>query len=190
MGYYSDPYQPCEGKLRQTRRVLELLLERGFSTSILTKSDLVLRDVDLLAGMDSANVSVSVAFDDDRVRELFEANTIDTGRRIEALRRLKEAGVRTSALVCPVIPRITDVMALIDAVAPHAEAIWVYGLSVEGATQRSWRNVEDVLRRRFPELKEDIEAVVLGSNDAYWSGLRQELLAVQEKKNLDLRIHV
>jgi DNA repair photolyase len=46
MGYYTDPYQPCEAEYLQTRKVLELLLEKGFTVSILTKSDLVLRDLD------------------------------------------------------------------------------------------------------------------------------------------------
>ena len=108
MGWQTDPYQPCEAKYRQTRQVLELLLEKGFSASILTKSDLVLRDSDILQKMNAANVSVSVAFNDNRTRCLFEANTMDTEKRIEALHQMKAAGVRTGALICPVIPYITD----------------------------------------------------------------------------------
>jgi DNA repair photolyase len=138
MGYHCDPYQPCESQLRQTRRTLELLLERGFSASILTKSDLFLRDIDILRSMAQANVSVSVAFTDDRVRDLFEANTIDTQCRIDALPKLREAGIGTSALICPVIPYITDVMPLVDELAPFTDAIWVYGLSVQEPSQRCW----------------------------------------------------
>ena len=66
MGWQTDPYQPCEAEYRQTRQVLELLLEKGFSTSILTKSDLVVRDTDLLQKMNEASVSFSVAFNDNR----------------------------------------------------------------------------------------------------------------------------
>ena len=62
MGYHTDPYQPCEADYRQTRKVLELLLQKGFSHSILTKSDLVIRDIDILEEMNDAAVSVSVAF--------------------------------------------------------------------------------------------------------------------------------
>ena len=64
MGYHTDPYQPCEAEYQQTRKVLELLFEKGFSASILTKSDLVVRDVDILAEMKDAAVNVSVAFND------------------------------------------------------------------------------------------------------------------------------
>jgi DNA repair photolyase len=90
MGYFTDPYQPCEADLRQTRTALELFRERGFSAGILTKSETVLRDRDILAETADSNVSVSVAFDDDRVKRLFEGNTIETSRRIEVLGRLKE----------------------------------------------------------------------------------------------------
>ncbi len=109
MGYKTDPYQPCETEYRQTRQVLKLLLEKGFSASILTKSDLILRDIDVLKKMDNASVSVSVAFNDNRVRQQFEFNTIDTEARIGALVKLRKAGIKTSALICPVIHYITDV---------------------------------------------------------------------------------
>jgi len=77
MGWHTDPYQPCKAECRHTRKVLALLLEKGFSASILTKSDLVLRDMDLLASMENASVSVSVSFNDNDVRRLFEANTME-----------------------------------------------------------------------------------------------------------------
>ncbi|MCP4709484.1 MAG: radical SAM protein, partial [Planctomycetes bacterium] len=160
MGYYTDPYQPCEGKYRQTRKVLELLLEKGFSAGVLTKSDMVVRDADLLGQMDDASVSVSVAFTDDSVRRLFEANTIDTEKRIEALGALREAGVRTSALICPVIPYITDVVELIDRLAGKAEVIWIYGLSILDRSEKNWVNVERILGRHFPELKDRVVEII------------------------------
>jgi DNA repair photolyase len=190
MGYYTDPYQPCEKALRQTRNVLELFLKKGFSASILTKSDLVLRDIELLREMNSANIGVSVAFNDNRTRQLFEADTIDTERRIDALRKLKADGIATSALVCPVIPHITDAVALIDALVPHTDRIWLYGLSVPDPDQRSWHNVQDILRRHFPGLKKEIETAVLDSGHCYWSSLRNYLQELQNKRTLNLRIHI
>ena len=93
MGWHTDPYQPCEKECCQTRQALELLQSKGFSAGVLTKSDLILRDMDLLQKMDQASVSVSVAFKDNAVRQLFEADTMDTEPRIEALRKFKAAGV-------------------------------------------------------------------------------------------------
>lgn len=190
LGYHSDPYQPCEADRLQTRTVLEILLERGISASLLTKSDLVLRDADLLREMPRANVSVSVAFTDDIVRRRFEGCTIETQRRIDVLRDLKEAGIRTSAMICPVIPYITDVLALIDGLAPHTDVIRVYGLSVQGTQPRYWSNVQDVLSRYYSELKGDIEAAVFAGGHPYWVDLRERLEDVKVSQGLDLRIHV
>jgi DNA repair photolyase len=190
MGWQTDPYQPCEAEYRQTRQVLELLLEKGFSASILTKSDLVLRDMDVLQDMNSATVSVSVAFNDDDVRQQFEAHTIDTEARITALRQLKNAGIKTSALICPVIPYITDVKPLIETLAPHADVIWIYGLSIQERSDRSWQNVQGILHNCFPDLKEQIETVVFSQDHSYWIQLRQELLELQKERQLHLSIHL
>lgn len=84
MGYFADPCQPCEVAYRQTRKALELFLEKDFSVSILTKSDLILRDIDILQEIDNASVSASVAFNDNHIRQQFEANTINTEARITA----------------------------------------------------------------------------------------------------------
>ena len=170
--------------------MLELLLEKGLSASILTKSDLILRDTDLLQKMNEATVSVSVAFNDNDVRRLFESNTMDTEARINALEKLKTAGLRTSALICPVIPYITDVIPLIDMLAPHTDKIWIYGLSMLNRTDQNWQNVESILENHFPDLKKQIESVVFSKNHSYWEKLRQELEYLQKDRKLNLSIHV
>ena len=190
MGYYTDPYQPCEADLNQTRKVLKLFLEKGFSASILTKSDLVARDMDLLKGMDHASVSVSVAFNDNHIRQQFEANTIDTELRIEALRKLRDSGIKTSALICPVIPYITDVTPLIEMLAPYTDAIWLYGLSIEDRSDRNWQNVQGILHTHFPDLKEQIETVLFAEEHSYWAEQRQQLSELMKDRKLDLRIHL
>jgi DNA repair photolyase len=190
MGYYTDPYQPCEADLNQTRKVLKLFLEKGFSGSILTKYDLVVRDMGLLKGMDHASVSVSVAFNDNHIRQHFEADTIDTEARIRALQKLREAGIQTSALICPVIPYITDVTPLIEMLTPYTDAIWIYGLIIEDRSDRNWQNVQSILNTHFPDLKEQIETVLFTEEHSYWTELRQQLTELQKERKLDLRIHL
>jgi DNA repair photolyase len=190
MGYYSDPYQPCEVKHRQTRQVLELFVEKGFSASILTKSDLVCRDVDILSKMDGANVSVSVAFNDNDVRQRFEASTIDTESRINSLVTLQEAGISTSALICPVLPFITDVAPLINQLATCTDVIWIYGLGIENRSYRNWHNIQSILKDHYPLLKPKIEEVIFNKDHAYWTNLRKELLEIQKDSQLNLKIHL
>ena len=169
MGYYTDPYQPCEAEYRQTRKVLELFLTRGFSASILTKSDLVVRDIDILKEMNEASISVSVAFNDNQTRRLFEFNTIYTEKRVEALHQLKEAGISTSALLCPVIPYITDTIPLIDMLEPYTDVIWIYGLNIKDPSGQNWLNCQKILNRHFPDLLEKVEPAIFSRDHNYWS---------------------
>jgi DNA repair photolyase len=190
MSYYTDPYQPCDIEQCQTRKVLKLFLEMGSSASILTKSDLVVRDMDLLKEMDGASVSVSVAFNDNHIRQQFEAKTIDTEDRIAALSKLREAGIKTSALICPVIPFITDVVPLVDMLEPHTDVIWIYGLSINERSDKNWQNFQDILNRHFPKLKEQIELAVFSADHSYWIQLRQDLEKLQKDRQLNLNIHL
>jgi DNA repair photolyase len=190
MGYFTDPYQPCEAGYRQTRKALELLLEKDFSVSILTKSDLVLRDIDILQEIDDASVSISVAFNNNHSRQQFESNTIDTESRITALRKLRQAGIKTSALICPVIPYITEVIPLIDMLELHTDVIWIYGLSIQERSDRNWRNVQDILNSHFHNLKEQIEVATFSKDDSYWIQLRQDLRKLQKNRQINLRIHL
>jgi len=190
MGYHTDPYQPCEAEYKQTRKVLELFLKKGFSASILTKSDLIVRDIDILKKMNSAAVSISVAFNDNSTRRLFEARTMDTEKRIAALRKLKEAGIRTGALVCPVIPYITDAIQLIDMLEPYADVIWIYGLSITDRLEQNWLSIQKILRSQFPDLVDQIESAVLSKEHMYWSQLRENLVVLKNNRQLNLNIHL
>ena len=190
MGYHSDPYQPCEAEYRQTRKVLELFLKKGFSASILTKSDLVVRDIEILKEMNDAAISVSVAFNDNQTRRLFEANTIDTEKRIEALNNLKEAGIRTGALLCPIIPFITDAIQLIDMLEPCADVIWIYGLSIDDRSDQNWLNIQKILSSQSPNLIGQIEPVIFSKNHSYWAELRESLEMLKKDRKLNLNIHI
>jgi DNA repair photolyase len=111
MGTNTDPYQRCEGKYRLTRGVLEALNDHGNPFSILTKSPLVVRDLDILTAA-SASTEVTVNFSvgtlDEQVWRATEPGTPHPRRRIEAMRRLADAGIRTGALMAPVLPGLSD----------------------------------------------------------------------------------
>jgi DNA repair photolyase len=111
MGTNTDPYQPIETRYRITREVLELCLETRHPVTITTKSDRVLRDLDLLTEMarhDLVSVGVSVTSIEPRLSRLLEPRASSPGKRISALGRLVQAGVPCHVSVAPVIPSITD----------------------------------------------------------------------------------
>ncbi|WP_159981625.1 MULTISPECIES: PA0069 family radical SAM protein [unclassified Novosphingobium] len=111
MGTNTDPYQPIENTYRITRDVLELCLETRHPVTITTKSDRVLRDLDLLVALaqrDLVSVGISVTSLDPKLSQLLEPRASSPAKRMAALGRLAEAGVPAHVSVAPVIPAITD----------------------------------------------------------------------------------
>lgn len=175
MGMNTDPYQPAEEDLGQTRKVLEALDREGFSVCILTKSDLVLRDSGIIKRMQGSSVGFSLAFADEDARSAFESDTTTLGARLEALEKLSEAGIETYALIDPVIPGITDVEALLEMLAPRVDTVWVYALRMTSREAPNWRATRDVLLARFPGALEEVERAAFDEDDDYWVALREEL---------------
>ncbi|HEU5265145.1 MAG TPA: radical SAM protein, partial [Jatrophihabitans sp.] len=111
MGTNTDPYQRAEAKYRLTRGVLEALAERSNPFSILTKSPLVTRDLDVLveaARRAHVSVNFSIGTLDQRVWRASEPGTPNPLRRIDAMARLSAAGIRTGALMAPILPGLSD----------------------------------------------------------------------------------
>jgi len=103
-----DPYQPLETKYELTKKCLEILVRYGWPITIQTKSPLVLRDVDLFRKSDKIEVGLSVTTAADGVRQLFEPSAPSIKERIEALKKLHLAGIRTYAMIAPMLPGVDE----------------------------------------------------------------------------------
>lgn len=111
IGTNTDPYQPIEKKYRIMREILEVLDAASHPVTIVTKSALVTRDIDILARMAErglAKVAISVTTMDKALTRSMEPRAATTTRRLEALRALSQAGIPTSVLVAPIVPGLTD----------------------------------------------------------------------------------
>ena len=122
IGTNTDPYQPIERKYQVMRGILEVLERAGHPVGIVTKSALILRDLDILARLAERNlvkVALSVTTLDPKLARTMEPRAATPGRRLEALRQLSAAGVPTSVMVAPVIPAINDadIERILDAAA-------------------------------------------------------------------------
>ncbi|HSE84546.1 MAG TPA: radical SAM protein [Thermodesulfobacteriota bacterium] len=116
----TDPYLPLEAKFRLTRGVLECLIDTDFEVTILTRSPLVTRDIDIFKRLRSVEVGFSVPTDREDVRKIFEPNATPISSRIKALGKLKEEGIRTYAFVAPLLPVNPENLAkLLHPVADH-----------------------------------------------------------------------
>jgi DNA repair photolyase len=190
MGLYCDPYQPAEAEQGQTRQALQILLDAGFSASILTKSDLVVRDLDLLAAMPEASVAMSLGFSDDSLRQMLEKETPPNRRRIEALQTLKAAGLDTSVLICPVLPFLTDIAALVRSLQESVGLVWIYPLSINNQIDPNWQNLWGLVSREYPELAADFKQAVFNRDHEYWQGQRALAEELAAETGAEFRIRL
>ena len=110
-GSMSDPYMHCEESLGLTRRCLEVILKHGFGAAIQTKSDRILRDIDLLEEINRSAkcvVQITLTTFDSALCRVLEPNVCDTARRIEVLERMRERGIPTVVWLTPILPFIND----------------------------------------------------------------------------------
>ncbi|GFE76459.1 PA0069 family radical SAM protein [Novosphingobium sp. TCA1] len=131
MGTNTDPYQPIEGRYRITRSILQVCLETRHPVTITTKSDRVLRDIDLISELARNNlvaVAISVTSMDPKLSRLLEPRAAAPAKRIAALGRLAQAGVPAHVSIAPVIPSITD--AYLEEILAAAQA--------EGIDRATW----------------------------------------------------
>ena len=111
IGAMSDTYNPMEIKYQQTRGALQLISKYGFGVSIDTKSDLILRDIDLLKEINSKNnviIKFTITTPDDNLSKRIEPNVCVSSKRLEAIKILNDNGIFTGIMMNPVLPFITD----------------------------------------------------------------------------------
>lgn len=105
-----DSYQPLEKRYEVTRKCLEVLVRHDWPITVQTKSSLVLRDIDLLRRTDKVEVGLSVTTGDEEVRQLFEPSAPSIKERIKALEELHLAGIRTFAMIAPMLPKAEELV--------------------------------------------------------------------------------
>ncbi len=158
IGTATDPYQPAEKEFGATRAILERMAEReGLSLSITTKSDQVLRDIDLLrriSAKSALSVNLSVTTLKTRLARMLEPRAPRPDLRLEAVRKLREAGIAAGVLAMPILPGITDREEDLDALARgvrDAGAQWFAG-NVLFLMPASLKQFLPFVREKFPKL--------------------------------------
>ena len=160
-GTMSDPYTPIEAELKVTRRALEVIEKYGCGAAILTKSDLILRDLDILRRINrrsKAVVQLSLTSMDDRLSRLIEPNVCPTTRRIEVLKAFQKAGIPTVVWLSPILPWLNDteenIRGIVEACADAGvKGIISFGMGLtlrDGSREYYYSQLD----RKFPGLKE------------------------------------
>lgn len=185
IGSVTDGYNPYEERFRRTRRLLEELQGSQAELMICTKSDLVLRDLDLLRTFPRVTVSWSVNTLDEAFRaDMDQAVSIE--RRLTAMQRVYEAGIRTVCFVSPIFPGITDLRAIIERVRNFTDLIWLENLNLRGAFKGT---ILDYIADRHPDLVPLYDAIYHRKDTTYWRQLEAEIAAFAAANGLPYRIN-
>ncbi len=160
-GSMTDPYIPLEKDLKYVRGTLELIHRYGYGFSLITKSDLILRDIDLLKKINEKTkcvVQMSLTIADDRLSKIIEPNVITTRQRFEVLKKLRDEGIPTVVWLCPVLPFLTDTEENIREILDMCKEAKVKGIICfgMGMTLREGNReyFYEKLDRHFPGVKE------------------------------------
>lgn len=181
IGSVTDPYNPQEEEYGRTRALLQQLKGSGVKISIQTKSDLVLRDMELIRTFPDARVGFSINTLDERFKDDMD-NAVSIERRLEAMRQFHEAGIRTTCFISPIFPGITDVMAIIERVKDRCNLVWLENLNLRG----NYKSViMDYIRDKHSELLSLYEEIYLKNKRAYWEQLDAEIRAYAGENGLE-----
>ena len=160
-GSMSDPYMHCEERLGLTKRCMEVILKYGYGAAIQTKSDRILRDIDLLEEINKRAkcvVQMTLTTFDDGLCRIVEPNVCSTKRRIEVLEEMQKRGIPTVVWLCPILPFINDTEENVEKILTECVRVGVKGIVCFGMGLTLREGDREyyyaALDKHFPGLKE------------------------------------
>ncbi len=177
----TDPYNQYEEKYCRTRALLEQLKDTEIKLSIQTKSDLVLRDIDLIKKFKNVRVGFSInTLDEDFKDDMDRAVSIE--RRLAAMKKLHDAGIRTTCFISPIFPGITDVKAIIERAKDQCNLVWLENLNLRGGFKTF---IIDYINKKYPDLVPLYHEIYDKKSRAYWENLNNEIAEYARQNGLD-----
>jgi DNA repair photolyase len=170
----TDPYQPIENKFKLTRYCLEQLLIYDFPICIQTKSDLVLRDIDLISRFSESELIISIGTLNDNERKILEPNATSITNRLNALKKISDEGIHTTIFFGPYYPtvKIEDLENIIDVFYEYGAK----GVIVDKFNLKP--GILEVLEKAFPGNKELIK------DNSYFKKILEKTIKLCEKKKI------
>ncbi len=185
----TDPYQGVEAKYQVTRKCLQVLVDYGFEgkVSILTKSQLVTRDIDLLKKLKNVEVGLTITSVDDSVSRFFEKLAPNVSQRFEALRILNDAGIVTYAFVGPLLPNYINNIDALDSVFENIKDSGTNEIYVEHINLSKY--IFERLKKELPDFEDkDLEMFDKSKNKDYRTTLDKIIKELVNKYSLKLRL--
>lgn len=168
IGSVTDPYLPLERKYKLTRKILEKLILLKPRLDIITKSDLILRDVDLLKQFKDCTVAVSLSTLNDNIRKKLEPLACSVERRLNVLKKLHKTKIKTILFISPIFPEITDWKKMINKTKKYVDEYWFENLNLYPSIRS---NIYKFLNKK--ELIERYKEIY--STKKYWKDVEKEI---------------
>ena len=181
MSSVTDPYNPQEEIYRRTREFLETFQGVDINLSLQTKSDLILRDLDLIKTFKNVRVGFSINTLDENFKNDMD-NAVSIERRLNAMKILHAAGIRTTCFISPIFPGITDVVAIIEAAKDFCNLIWLENLNLRGNFKP---RILKYVKEKFPELLPLYTEIYQRKNLRHWFELHKIVSDYAAKNNLE-----
>lgn len=181
----TDPYLPLEHKYGLTRQIIGKLIPLKPTLGILTKSDLILRDLDLIKQFQKSEVGFSFSAIDDEIRREVEPGAKPIKDRIKALKQIHEAGIKTYVFISPILPYITDWEGIIEKTQDYANYFMFENLNVTGTV---WGCIKRFLEEKHPELTQKYREIYFKDNP-YWEIIEDKIIEYCKKENLECKIY-
>lgn len=167
----TDCYNPYEEKYGSTRKILEQLVSIDCELNISTKSNLILRDIDLLKQCKNLKVSVSINTLDEQFRKDMD-NASSIAERLNTLKVLHESGVYSVLFMSPIFPGITDFRKIIESNKAYVDEYWFENLNLRGSYKQ---DILDYIKNFYPQLMELYNNIYLQGNMEYWHDLAVDI---------------
>ncbi len=177
IGSVTDGYNPQEEVFCNTRRLLEQLRKSNADILICTKSDLVVRDLDLLKEMGRVTVSWSINTLDEEFKNDMDS-AVSIKRRIAAMKKVYDAGIRTVCFVSPVFPGITDFEAIFKQVKDQCDLFWLENLNLRGGFKKT---IMDYIAQKYPDLVPLYNEIYNRHNRSYFEALEKKAQEMAQK---------
>ena len=180
IGTVTDGYNPLEETYKNTRRLLEELKDSGADILICTKSDLVLRDLDLLKEINENSrltVSWSINTLDEEFKDDMDA-AVSIERRLAAMKEVYAAGIRTICFISPVFPGITDIEAIIDRTKDQCDLVWLENLNLRGGFKA---DIMKYISNKHPDLVPLYDEIYNKKNRSYFEALEKKAEELAKK---------
>lgn len=181
----TDPYIPIERKYKLTRGILEKLVSLNPNLGVQTKSDLVVRDIDILKKFKNCEVGFTITTMNDVIRKEVEPFTSSVQERVNALKQLKEAGIKTYVFVGPILPYLTDWKAIINYTKDYSDMYMFENLNIAGTI---WSSVKKWFEDKHPELLPKYEQIYFSKSD-YWGMVADEIKQFCRKEGVVGRLY-